>query len=319
MCGFRNEFWFAKLMAWTFFFMSFFFFKAGYFNKGIVINYHSYITDRTRRLLVPYLVWGAIGTIIYFSFLYFVPTLHPILRKLEWSHIYKFSHFYGNPPCWFLFSFYFSYLVIGTVNKLHLHKVYNWLVPTFPFISYYLFTIKNPMWLSLNNVFMGLFFFQLGHWWRLLQSSQGKKSIQGIPITKLVLVVFSCVLIAEFVYFNKHFHGQYDMSLNKWVGHPWGAGINATCALVGISGLMLTIVKKRIPVINYIGEHSMVFFVVHYPIIFLYRFTCTAFDHNIRHHWYDCVILTMFILITCYLLTSYVERISWLSGRTKKS
>ena len=319
MCGFRSEFWFGKLMGWTFFFMSFFFFKAGYFNKGIVLNYHSYITDRTRRLLIPYFVWGTIGTIIYFSFLVFVPALHPTLGKLRWSHVYMLSHFYGNPPCWFLFSFFWSYIVIGTVNKLHLHKVYNLLVPTFPFISYYLFTMKNPLWFSLDNIFMGLFFFQLGHWWRLLQNSQGKKSILGIPITHLTLVIISCLLIAEFIYFNKHCHGQYDMSLNKWVGRPWGAGINATCALVGISGLMLTIVKYRIPIINYIGEHSMVFFVVHYPIIFIYRFTCIAFGHNIRHHWYDCVILTILILIVCRLLVPYIERVPWLSGRIKKS
>ena len=133
------------------------------------------------------------------------------------------------------------------------------------------------------------------------------------------LVIISCLLIAEFIYFNKHCHGQYDMSLNKWVGRPWGAGINATCALVGISGLMLTIVKYRIPIVNYIGEHSMVFFVVHYPIIFIYRFTCIAFGHNIRHHWYDCVILTILILIVCRLLVPYIERVPWLSGRIKKS
>lgn len=180
--------------------------------------------------------------------------------------------------------------------------------------------------MSLNNVFMGLFFFQLGHWWRLLQDRLRKndnkqdesKTLLGIRSETLFLIVISCLLIAEFIYFNRHYHGEYDMSLNKWVHRPWGAAGNATCALVGISGLMLVIIKRRIPFVNYIGEHSMVFFVVHYPIIFIYRFSCIAFGHNIRHSWVDCVVLTAIILIACRLLVPYIERVTWLSGRIKK-
>src|SRR5574344_659147 len=72
-CGYRNEFWFSKLMAWTFFFMSFFFFKAGYFNKTVGGNSWDYCKDKAKRLLTPYLVWGTIGNIIYFGFLLIWP------------------------------------------------------------------------------------------------------------------------------------------------------------------------------------------------------------------------------------------------------
>ena len=315
MCGYRNEFWFSKLMAWTFFFMSFFFFKAGYFNKGIVPDFGTYLKDRSRRLLVPYLVWGLVGSVIYFSFLFFLPALHPTLAKLRWSHVYTVSHFYGNPPCWFLFSFYMAYIVIGAVNRLRLNKVYNAVVLTFPFISYFLFKNHNPLWLSLNNVFMGLFFFQLGRWWRQLQDRQAAEGARHRRLKHWATVSLSCTLIGVFVYFNRHYHGEYDMSLNKWVQRPWGAGINTTCALVGISGLMLTIVKRRIPLVNYIGEHSMIFFVVHYPVIFLYKFSCLAFGHNIRHSWVDCIVLTVIIFAVCMVLVPVVELYPWLSGR----
>jgi len=319
MCGFRNEFWFAKLMAWTFFFMSFFFFKAGYFNKGIILDFRKYFSDRFGRLLIPYLVWGLIGSVIYFGFLYFTPSLHPSLSRLRWDHIYTMSHFYGNPPCWFLFSFFTAYIVIGIVNKLRIMRVYNILVLTFPFVSYYLYSLHNPLWMSLNNVFMGLFFFQLGHWWRRLQSHESRHSIFGIPFSRICAIVLSLLLIAEFVYFNRHCHGEYDMSLNKWVSNPWGAGINTTCALVGISGIMLMVLKWRMPIINYIGEHSMVFFVAHYPIIFFYRFSTHIAGHSIRHNSADCIILTLLILIICRLLVPYIEKVPWLSGRIKKS
>jgi len=90
-CGLRGEFWFGKLMAWTFFFMSFFFFKAGYFNKGVVGNYRLYVKDRVKRLLVPYLVWGGIGSAVFFGFICTVPALKPVFNGLNWEHLYRQS------------------------------------------------------------------------------------------------------------------------------------------------------------------------------------------------------------------------------------
>lgn len=313
VCGLRGEFWFGKLMAWTFFFMSFFFFKAGYFNKGRIGDFGAYVKDRCLRLLVPYLVWGGIGSAVYFGFLYFVPRFAPTLHKLQWDHVWTQSHFWGNPPCWFLFSFFTAYIIIGAVRKLGLTRWFNALVITFPFISYWLWKEGNPLWMSLNNVFMGLAFFTLGQWWRQLQD-KSKEWRHG----NRWLIALSVVLICTFMVCNKLNHGEYDMSLNKWVQHPWGAGINTVCALVGFSGLLLSLPQRRIPIINYIGEHSMVFFVAHYPLIFFYQYTRLTFRHGIRGHWDDVIVLLIFIFVTCTWLVPYVESVNWLSGRIKK-
>ena len=167
-CGERNEYWFAKVMAWSFFFMSFFFFKAGYFNKGLVGKAVPYIEDRVKRLLVPYVMWGIIGSLIYFGFLFFFPDcFHKYHRMLRWDHVWKYSHFWGNPPVWFLFSFFMSYVSVFFMNKV---KYLKWAAVTFPFISYYLWKQHNPLWMGLNNVFIGIFFFYLGRMWRWLQA-----------------------------------------------------------------------------------------------------------------------------------------------------
>ena len=108
------------------------------------------------------------------------------------------------------------------------------------------------------------------------------------------------------------------MSLNKFVQNPWGAGINTVCALVGISGLLLALPIKRVPGIGYIGEHSMVYFVAHYPLIHLYAFTHIAFRHTVAHHPEDVILMMLFIFVTCTWLVPYVERVPWLSGRWKK-
>lgn len=302
-CGFRNEFWFAKLMAWSFFFMSFFFFKAGYFNKGIQGKTWPYLKDRVKRLLVPYFVWGAIGSIVFFGFLLLFPDcFQKYYRMLKWEHLWKESHFWGNPPVWFLFSFFMSYVMVHFINKV---KYLKWAVVLFPFISYYLWTVHNPLWMSLNNVFAGIFFFYVGRSWRWLQTR--------VP-TKWLIVV-SVLLIAEFVVGNKLWHGEYDMSKNLFVQLSWGAGINTVCALVGLSGLLLALPMRRVPAIGYIGEHSMVYFVAHYPLIYLYAFTHIVFHHSVAYHWEDFILMMAFVLITCTWLVPYVEKVPWLSGR----
>lgn len=303
MCGHRGDFWMGKVMAWSFFFMCFFFFKAGYFNKTVAGNSLEYCKDKFRRLMIPYFVWGAIGSIIFFGFHFLWP--NDIKIYFEPSHIWQYSHFYGNPPCWFLFSFFVSYVAIHFINKV---KYLQWIILLFPFVSYWLYTLHNPLWLSLNNVFMGLYCFFLGKIWHLLQQK----------LSRSWMFIISIILFAFFVYGNRYNHGEYDMSLNKWVNQPWGAGINVTFALCGISGLLMLLPQRRIPFINFIGEHSMVFFVAHYPLIFLYRFIHRLNHHSIQNYA-DMVILLIFILAFCAFLVPHVEKVGWLSGRWKKT
>lgn len=306
MCGFRDVYWFGKVMAWSFFFMSFFFFKAGYFNKTVGGNSLEYIKDKAKRLLTPYVVWGTIGSIVYFGFFLLAPEhFAKNIERLAWSHTYKVSHFYGDPPCWFLLSFFMSYVAVHFLYKV---RYLHYAIFLFPFVSYALWKLHNPLWLSLNNVFMGIYFFYLGRLWHRLQGVMDKRGI----------IALSIVLILVFVVGNKMWHGEYDMSLNKFVQNPWGAGINTTCALCGISGLLLSLPVRRIPVINYIGEHSMVFFVAHYPLIFFYIFTHRAFGRQVWHHWDDVITMSAFVLVICFWLVPIVEKVPWMSGRFKK-
>ena len=306
LCGYRSEFWFTKVMAWSFFFMSFFFFKAGYFNKGVSQPTLPYLKDRIKRLLVPYFVWGAIGSIVFFGFLLAYPeAFQKYYKPLCWSHLWEDSHFWGNPPLWFLFSFFSAYVLVHFLTKV---KYLPWVAVLFPFVSYYLWVRHNPLWMSLDNVWMGIFFFLLGRGWRWLQ----------MRVPRGWLMLLSVLLIAEFVVGNRLWHGEYDMSLNQFVQRPWGAGVNTVCALVGISGLLLSLPMRRVPVVGYIGEHSMVYFVAHYPLILLYAFTHTVFGHSVVHHWEDVILMMLFVLITCAWLVPYVEKIPFLSGRYKK-
>ena len=306
-CGWRGDYWVGKMMAWTFYFMAFFFFKAGYFNKTVSGDSKAYFLDRTKRLLVPYISWALIGNIVWFGLMLInLPLFQSYLEKrLEWSHLWMHSRPWGNAPVWFLFSFYVVYLLMHFLGKV---KGLSYIVLLGPFLSYWLSTVDNPLWMGLDNVFLAAAFFFLGHLWHLALDRLGSRWGIGLSI----------VLIAAFIFVNKQWHGEYDLSLNNYIQNPWGAVCSTVLALCGLSGVLLCLPLKRIPGLCYIGEHSMVYFVLHYILLNAYSIIGQLCHQSMRNHWNDFIFCLALILVTCTWLVPYIERVPWLSGRWPK-
>ena len=303
MCGKDEETWWQEIMYWTYFFMSFFFFKAGYFNKGVCGATWPYLKDRVKRLLVPWACCGLLGNAIYFAFLpRMIERYHKPIEPLSWSHIWETASHYGNAPTWFLFSFFMAYLVAHLLEKVpRLH----WCVLLFPMIGMWLYKQGNPLWMSMNNVFMGVFFFYLGRLWSVLIQREGHR----------VMFFVSLLLLVAFVLCNILWHGKYSMSSNTFEGNPWASVVGVTISLTVIAGVLLTIPLARVPIINYIGEHSMVFFMLHYPRLYFYKFVHLSFGRSIYHRLDDVFILVPVIFGLCAWLVPYFEAVPWLSGR----
>lgn len=306
MCGVDQTAWWTGIMHWSFYFMSFFFFKAGYFNKSVSGKSWPYVVDKAKRLLVPWASWGFIGSVVYFGFcLLFLPPQNSYVKQITWNHIWESGMFYGNGPMWFLMSFFMAYVAIHFIEKV---RYLHWILLVFPAISYWLFTLDNPCYLDLDNVFMGLFFFFLGHIWHKVLDR----------LSRLKGILLSCLLVAGFVWINLNYDVSYTMSSNKWVGDPWIVVTAVTLALCGLSGVLLLVRIPRIPVLCYIGEHSMVFFVAHWPILMFYIMTRSANVHTVRHHFDDYVFMIVMAFSICFWLVPYVEKVPLLSGRWKK-
>lgn len=319
-CGFGNSDWWTPVMHWTYFFMSFFFFKAGYFNKTVAGNTRAYITDKAKRLLVPYLTWGLIGNAIYFFFVWFVlDKNNSLVTQVTWAHLWETSQFYGNIPCWFLVSFFMAYVFAHLITKVPpLFKVrwrgkqYNfkihWLTIFLPLLSYWLYAHGNPLPFGLDNVFIGIYLFYLGRLWHFAIEKMGPEVTLGV----------SGCMLALFIVCNAIYGGEYTMSDNLWTGNPYATILSITLALCGLSGILLSINLPRVPVINYVGEHSMVFFVAHYPMMMFYKMDRSANVHTLRAHWDDYTIMLIVIFSLCFLLVPHVEKVPWMSGRWKK-
>ncbi len=311
-CGHKADDWWGEVMAWTFFFMCFFFFKAGYFNKTMSGDTGAYIRDKAKRLLVPYMAWGLIGWVVYAAYLpvQYSRYHHPI-EPMSWDHLWRTSSVWGNEPVWFLFSFFSAYVLVHLMKKIRVFKpisvLQTVLLVACPFISWWMYKEGNPLPMSLSNVPMGIFFFYLGRGWRwcLEHMSRG-----------VALWVCGAMVVA-FVVSNILWHGEYAMSGNRFDGNAWAAFFNTAIILTGLSGVLIKLPVARIPVISYIGEHSMVYFVAHYPILQFYRLTHISFGKSIYGRWDDFIILLVFVMCICTWLVPYVERVKWLSGRGK--
>jgi hypothetical protein len=89
-------------------------------------------------------------------------------------------------------------------------------------------------------------------------------------------------------------------------------------SLMGISGIFLTLPTPRVPFINYVGEHSMVYFVMHYPIVLSYAYASILLGHAFRKSIPDLIIILILAFTLCTIAVPFVERVPWLSGRWKK-
>ncbi len=306
-CGHAEDDWWQCVMRWSFFFLCFFFFKAGYFNKSLEGDTVTYCVDRAKRLFVPYVACALVGDAVYFAFLPRMVTLyhHPI-EPLSWSLLWSRGEAFGNPPVWFLLSFFATYILAHFIDKI---KPLRWAILGFPFVSYYLFTLHNPLWLGLNNVFIAVFFFTLGRVWSHAMERMGR----GLTVR------VSAVLVVLFVAGNILWHGEYTMSANRFTGNPLLTVVNVSAALCGLSGLLIALRLPRIPVLGYIGEHSMVYFIAHYPMLYFYKFVHLSFNRSIYGRYDDVIILVPVVLCLCTWLVPYIESVPWLSGRWNKN
>lgn len=303
-CGQEAQEWWVVVMRWSFFFMSFFFFKAGYFNKGTSSGTDmEYLKDRSKRLLVPYLASGVIGLVVYFAFYFpLVDRYKKFVEPLEWSHIWMKSGFYGNSPIWFLFSFFVVYMMVRYIDKV---KYLCWLTVLFPVLSYWAYKTGNNVPMSLGNVFIACYFFYLGRLWQW--------AMCRFEVRRLMAASWLMVLL--FVVLGFVVPGTYNMSQNIFTGNALMAVVRATLILCGLSGVLLTLNVPRIPWLCFIGEHSMVFFISHYPMLYFYKFTHLSFGRSIYGRVDDALILLPVVFCICSWLVPYVERVPWLSGR----
>ena len=144
-----------------FFFMPWFYFKAGLFisRKG---DLRSWIEKDARRLLVPYVIFTIIGSVFYIAYMFCMRSDMPwwkILASPAYEVITKGSC-NGNLALWFLVSLFFSRLVYRITPERY--QVLLLIVALI--LGYVLNYFEMKLPLALSTIFPGMVFILLGHY-----------------------------------------------------------------------------------------------------------------------------------------------------------
>lgn len=264
------------------FFMPWFFYKSGMFYTHREET-RAFIKD-AKKLLLPFVIYAMYAYII--QLLCIIGRHEPItVEKLlteQINNLLSGACIPWNQPLWFLVSF---FLVRTLYNIIE------------PFINKYIILIVSLLvafscrdinqyvdfWMG--TTFQCLFFYTIGDVLRTIQ------------FKKLMFISSLIVYVLRYCF--------------TWI-HEWDARINHVSEIdnyflttgVILAGIIMfnnifkNYLNRRIPVLNFVGENSMLFFVTHFPCIMILHFYimpyCGMTGSNIG------------FIISTFLMTSYL-------------
>lgn len=250
------------------FFMPWFFFKAGMVFKSKSLR--KCIKTSIIRLLVPFCIFNAIGVAwdLYIAY----NNAHAIGEKLHWNYltyeltiIRDYQSSFTSLACWYLYTLF--------VVRILFQLLYNKIPPAFLFVvgillNYWFYKNGNTpvIWRGssfvppfyLGNISFALAFYAIGYW------------IKDFQFNKWFFSISACLFILKFV-----IPSSYDERINTL-----HSGYYILAILYGISGCIVfnNIFKKffnrKIMILSYMGEHSLVYYLVHFSPIMIFVYYC---------------------------------------------
>ena len=235
--------------------MPWFFFKGGMFFQYRKIK--DVIINSFKRLVTPFILWSAIGLLIYFIFEMLNGTNHTYFFRKEIYSLLFFGSIFGNLPLWFLISL-FCVRIIFCITPRKITTILICCSLTLGFILNFVCLSQIPYWVV--NTIMGLFYFAMGY---ILKEYQYNRFMFGMSIVAYFLIA----------YFNFTY---VDMRSNQVImGCYW------LWPIISLSGIIcLNNIVKEIDDENFsnslfgksvcnIGKYSMNIYVIHWPILII--------------------------------------------------
>ncbi len=246
------------LRRFLFFFMPWFFFKAGMFYKPAPVS--QVIKKSTGRLLLPFIIFSFIGHIIWctdiatarkFSIREFFFT--PISDVVTHTGAPQ-----GNTPLWFLFSLFFVRILFCILQK----KTPVWLISILAFgTAYILSFIHTDRFVYVMNISSGLAFCSAGYGFRHISQNRADQLIApAIAIYTLIVI-----LLPSYV----------DMRSNHLItGNYWIYCLSSVCGIFAINKLaqvkFLSKTSNKLK-LSVIGRGSMIWFCLHWPLLLVVK------------------------------------------------
>jgi len=257
-----------------------FFFKAGMFFRDK--PFKEELRSVWKRLLIPYISFSVIGFlvgVVLLSIYHNESLAHFTLRSM--GQVVRWGGVTFNMPIWFLLSLAVVRIVFLLANKI---KATIPLILISIIIAYLLsrYEINEPCYLG--NITLGLFFFGMGYMLRDFQYNNW-----------LVLIV-AVIYVLCFVFFPSNVDVR-DNHVTS--GTYWGFLISALCAIILLNNIFRMIpFMSADKVLVHIGQNSMSYYLLHWPLITLVLGVVYIFDLKLSNTNL-CIIsllVSMFIL-----------------------
>lgn len=280
-----------------YFYMAYFFFKAGIFYHPDK-SFKEVCIGSARRLLVPFVIFTVIGYV-------WLGARQVGFSPREWAYwwwpvrqIFAIGRVEGNGPLWFLLSLFFVRVIFQTT------KGKKWLQIAMIILCFVIAVIGNHYSIrprTVSNVALGIFFYGLGYLLRDLQYD------------RRVGIVSVCLLIGSYIWMSIFGWHLIDFSFNTTVFgiHPiWMINCVFACVAINFLGQYL----PSMHILSWLGRNSMTFLCVHaliHEALFTYWLGTASMSPYVNLTIYWSVILVVCAILTIVLNNKHV---SWIIG-----
>ncbi|KAB8306260.1 acyltransferase [Erwinia endophytica] len=266
------------------------FFVSGLFvESGLRKGMRLFLRNKIQSILYPFVVWVAIygGIKIFFSH-YSNHPQSPLAILL--SHLTG-----GGDITWFLHSLFLFFMVIIPLRRI----AFYWVILGCMLLSWRLPAIPEGFFSSFDNMHINksiylFMFFYLGDFLirkkvDILQFCQ-KESLKAVSLA--AFIALSC--------------------LNIFIEQKIAPSLLAPLALLAIPLFICVAVKIKHPMIFYIGQNSIVFYLVHYLVIQLFAKVLRSGDESMLMS--DLKFMLAFAsALTVPLLVCWLRKRGWLN------
>lgn len=242
-----------KAMSFLNFFMPWFFFKGGLFFKSKDIS--SVFHNSFKRLMSPYIRWSLIGMAVFGYIACCIEQTHTITEYFK-MNIYQLlteGCVPGNQPLWFLFALFVVRNIINMCAIKHISILYPAIAGLIFSVTLHFTGFTLPHYI--NYISSGLFFYGAG---TLLRNYSKSDLFKWGSILIYILLSLFCKPLVD-IRDNVLYEGYYLL---------WP--IWSIAGIVTLNTMFEYIhhkIASPIPLLNFVGKKSMLFYVIHWPII----------------------------------------------------
>jgi len=279
---------FNLLLKCFYFFIPWFYFKSGFvFNKTHTLKI--VVEKGISQLLIPMILWTLIG---------YALTIHELINDgiPIWKIIIRpafillrYGDTLGNAPLWFLLSLFLVRISMKLLANLKLGLIIAFAI-SFALLGY-LFNCKNfNVPLGLINYPIGMFFFLTGFVCNQLKMKQN--------MSKMNIVLIACTGLISMFFFS-----YVDFHLNiTWHGNYW---VYIIGSLLAINSLLVLFKNIRIKSLAWIGNKSLYFFVIHWPVFYIIQYIFKSIDLPLKSYFF-CLTLSFGAIFLSSLIAKLI-------------